>query len=329
MRGRWLLGGLVVLAVLGWRWAGVDSAGDAAGVLRAPAVVSPKAGASPQLAHASGSTAPVPAASDAAQHVAMVLQQGSLAGTEPDGDWGRWSGEVLLPSVSLRRRFDYLLTTLGEAQPAQLREWISAQVSAQHGAAGKTQVLAVWDRYLALLQTAPVEHVDTADDASLRRAMAELTAQRNAALGPAWAYAFFADDGAENEAFLARRSAGRAAPSSSNDAAPSRTAPEGADAMALLAPPVTPLSPDAGRRRDAERVATFGAEAAARLRSEEADWATWQAQLSLARARREAIAADPQLSALQRVQAQEAELTRAFSGGELLRARALLGAYPP
>ncbi len=112
---------------------------------------------------ATTSSSSAAAADDAVVHVARLLQHGSLGGTEADGDWGHWIGET--------------------PQPAQLRAWVAAQVTALHGAAGAAQVLAVWDHYLALLQTSAGGRVDAADRSSLRRAMAERAAERNVALG--------------------------------------------------------------------------------------------------------------------------------------------------
>lgn len=287
----------------------------------------PSTGSVPAAGVAWPASAGFTATDDALLRVEALWQQGSLRGTEADGDWGRWTGAALQPDRSLRRRFDYLLTGLGEVDPAQLRAWIAAQVDAAHGPGGTAQVLAIWDRYLALLQTAPSGRVDVSDDASLRRAMAEDVARRSAALGPAWAHAFFADDAADAEAFVERRSARRRAESSGASAVP---APDVAvDAMRLIVAPATPLSPELSQRRDAERLATFGADGTARLQAEEAEWAAWEARLADARERRAAIAVDAQLSTPQRTEAIAADLTRHFSGNELVRARGLLGAGAP
>jgi lipase chaperone LimK len=326
---RWWLAGIGLLALVAWRLAATPPSAEAPAIARVPGAVLPVVavdrGRIDPAALASSSSAA--AVDDAVAHVARLLQHGSLGGTEADGDWGRWSGDTLQPALSLRRRFDYLLTGLGEAQPAQLRAWVAAQVTALHGAAGAAQVLAVWDHYLALLQTAAGGRIDAADGGILRRALAELAAQRNAALGPAWAHAFFADETAETHAFLARREAHHAAASNSTDAA-AFSVPGAADAMGLLTPPNPSLAPEAARRREADRVAVFGTEASARLRAEEAEWSAWELRLSAARERRQAIAADPQLSAPQRAQLQEADIARSFSGSELLRARGLLAADP-
>ena len=247
--------------------------------------------------------------------VAALLQHGSLRGTALDGDWGAWAGAALQPSRSLRQRFDYLLTGLGEVQPAQLRAWIAAEVSAQHGDAGAAQVLAVWDAYLRLLQTKADDRPDLSNDDDFKRAMANETTRRNTLLGPAWAHAFFADDDRESLAFLARRA-------TRGDA--QARGPE-ADAMALIEPPSAPLSAAQLAERDAQRITTFGSDAAERLREQDAAWAAWQRRLDDAREALRAIGAASFSTRVQRDQALGAELARRFTGNELIRARAMLG----
>lgn len=259
--------------------------------------------------------------------VAALLQRGSLRGTALDGDWGSWAGANLQPGRALRRRFDYLLTGLGEVNAEQLRPWIAAEVSAQHGDAGAAQVLAVWDAYLRLLQTGAVERLDLSSDEGWRRAMATETTRRNAALGPAWAHAFFADDDREALAALARRSA------RGDDHASDSAAEVEPRAMALIEPPPAALSPSAAAARDAARVSAFGPDAAARLREQDAAWAAWQQRLADAREALQVIAASSFATATQRDHALDAQLARRFSGRELVRARAMIasdgGASPP
>lgn len=254
---------------------------------------------------------------DAARaRVAKVLEHGSLRGSELDGDWGQWVGGQLQPSLSLRRRFDYLLTALGEVQPADLAHWIDQEVSAERGAPAARQVLAVWGRYIRLQQTSFTSQLNPNDAATWQAALAERTAARQQILGVDWAKAFYADEGrtfaAFSEKLVAQRASGAATP-----------ADEQTLAMALLTP-----AAEHNEQRHAQRVAQFGAEAAVRLQQEDASWADWEKRLQAARQRMQAIAAAPELSALQRRQAQDAALAQAFSGNELVRARALLGAAP-
>lgn len=245
-------------------------------------------------------------AADAARdHVQTVLERGSLRESELDGDWGRWVDGQLQPSRTLRQRFDYLLTSLGEAEPAQLRHWIEQEVTAQKSAAAARQVLAVWDRYIALQQHRFRHAPNLADPSSWAAALAERSQVRQQLLGRDWAQAFYADEEAAFAQHIAQRKAGV------------RVEPEHAEL--LLANANT--SPD---QLHAQRVQQLGADAAERLRAEDQAWADWEGRLSAAQQALNTLAAAPNLSAPQRLQAQEDHLAQHFSGQELQRARALL-----
>lgn len=246
--------------------------------------------------------------------VQQVLEQGSLRGTEPDGDWGRWVGGQLQPSRSLRQRFDYLLTLLGEASPGEMRHWIEQEVGAQLNAAAARQVLALWDRYLALQQQPFRQQADPADPASWQAALAERVNARQHHLGRDWAQAFYAN---EEQAF---------AQFTQEQAARRNGAAVADGASVLVAAPNA--SPQQAEQLHARRVQQLGADAAERLRAEDAAWADWERRLAAARAQVQSIAAAPELSAPQRQQAQSAYLTQTFSGSELMRARALLAVDP-
>ncbi len=251
-------------------------------------------------------------AAAARARVAKVLEHGSLRGSELDGDWGQWVDGQLQPSLSLRRRFGYMLTALGEVQAADLAHWIDQEVSAERNAPAARQVLAVWGRYIRLQQTSFTTQVNPVDAATWQAALAERTAARQQILGVDWAKAFYADEERTFVAFSEKPAAQRAS-----------GADEQTLAIALLRP-----AAEQNEQRHAQRVAQFGAEAAERLQQEDASWADWEQRLQAARERMQAIAAAPELSALQRRQAQDAALAEAFSGNELVRARSLLGAAP-
>jgi|GEM_PF-1771544 len=270
----------------------------------------------PDMAGAEASVA------EATARVARLLQHGSLRGTQMDGDWGRWVDGRLQPSRSLRLRFDYLLAGLGEVSVADLRPWIGQQVRASLGEAAVGQVLDIWDRYLTALRSATEVRRDPADAQAWQQASAQLGMLRRNALGPAWAHAFFADEDRADEAFIARRQLAGA------PAAPGDSSAAEALRETLLAPAASGLTTEQLTARDAQRVAAFGAEAAERLRAEDAARAAWAQQLASVRERLAAIAADPQLSTLQRQQAREAEIARQYSGTALIRARALLAEAP-
>jgi lipase chaperone LimK len=240
--------------------------------------------------------------------VQRVLDHGSLRGTDADGDWGTWRDGTLLPGVSLRRRFDWLLTALGEASPTEMRHWIELEVTQDKGPAAARQVLAVWDRYIALQQQPWRQKADPSDPATWQAALAERSAARQQHLGRDWAQAFYAD---EEQAFVAHAEERRSGRTAEPDAA-LLVARDGADADAL--------------QRQRER--QLGPDAAERLRAEDRAWADWERRLATARVRVQALGAAPELSELQRRQAQNAYLAETFSGHELVRARALLGVEP-
>lgn len=243
---------------------------------------------------------------DAARaHVQTVLERGSLRESELDGDWGRWVDGQLQPSRTLRQRFDYLLTSLGEADPAQLRHWIDQEVTAQKGAAAARQVLAVWDHYIALQQHRFRHAPDLADPSTWAAALAERTQVRQQLLGRDWAQAFYADEEAAFAQHIEQRKAGVRLED---------------DHAALL---VANANTNAAELHT-QRVQQLGTDAAERLRAEDQAWADWERRLAAAQQTLNTLAAAPHLSGPQRQQAQEDHLAQHFSGSELQRARALL-----
>lgn len=93
-----------------------------------------------------------PAAAQGGRSVEQVRLSGSLRGSDLDGDW---VVAKLQTDPALSRRFDHLLTALGEVDTAEIRRWIGAEVTRQHGAATAAQVLLAWDEHLARLQNKP------------------------------------------------------------------------------------------------------------------------------------------------------------------------------
>jgi len=249
--------------------------------------------------------------------VLKVWESGSLRDSDLDGDWGTWvvdasGNRQLQPSLSLRRRFDYLLTALGEVTPADLRQWIEQEVGIELGSGAARQVVAVWDRYVALQQMVFKTQLNPNDAATWQPSLAERAAVRRQILGEDWAKAFYADEERSfavfTEQLVAQRSAGGAAPGDAQ--------------LALLTP--SPSAADA-EQLQAQRVLQFGTEGAERLRIEEAQWADWERRLAAARSRFREIAAAAELSDVQREAARSAHVAANFSASEAVRARALLG----
>jgi hypothetical protein len=83
-----------------------------------------------------------------------VRARGSLRGTDLDGAWAapgtRRDAEALL-----LRRFDHLLTALGETSLPELRRFIEREVTRERGATAAQETLAAWDAHLAVLRGEP------------------------------------------------------------------------------------------------------------------------------------------------------------------------------
>lgn len=234
-----------------------------------------------------------------------LFTDGSLRGAALDGGWGIWNGQQLTPSRDLRRRFDQLLTTLGEASADELRPLVGWLAERDLGPSGALAVLAVWDRYLQLQQHAYREAMDLRNPARWPQVLHERQQARRDRLGPGWAEAFY---GEEERAFSERL---QATPAPATPPTPDWLGP---------APAGIP-APDWQR----QRVAALGAEAAERLQAEEQRQAEWAARLDTARAALDGIARAPELSAAQRQAAAAQWVNQHFEGNERLRASVLLG----
>jgi lipase chaperone LimK len=245
-----------------------------------------------------------------------IFEQGSLRGAALDGDWGTYDASGrLLPSLALRRRFDQLLTTLGEVRVDELSGWLRARLEQELSPAHARAVLELWQRYLRLadwpFQTA-LHGSPQADADALRAALAERQQVRRQLLGAEWAAAWFADDEAALAAAIAR--IGQPQPAVAAPAAD-------AAAHAWLAPPPGVAADELQR----QRTARYGAEAAARLAAEDAEQARWQQRLAAVREQWDALQRAAELSPAQRMQAIERTLAQQFDAREALRVRALLG----
>ncbi|MGY4827018.1 alpha/beta fold hydrolase [Sphaerotilaceae bacterium SBD11-9] len=88
----------------------------------------------------------------APRSIEQVRTGGSLRGSELDGDWGAWRHGRLRAGAGLFRRFDHLLSALGETDLRELQEWIAREVIRERDAAAAGQVLLEWQSHLARLQ---------------------------------------------------------------------------------------------------------------------------------------------------------------------------------
>lgn len=234
-----------------------------------------------------------------------LFSVGSLRGAELDGGWGVWDGQRLAPNRELRRRFDQLLTTVGEISAEELSALLAWLAERDLGAQGAQQVMLVWDRYLKLQFHVYKETIDLAQPHRWGQVLQEHQLARRHTLGHAWADAFFRD---EEDAFRQRL---EQAPDANASAEPQWTAE----------PPLG-ISAETWHQ---QRSAALGPEAANRLQLEERAQAEWNQRLNAARMAVERLSSAPELSAVQRQEAIQTWLDTQFHGTDRLRASALLG----
>ena len=72
----------------------------------------------------------------------------SLADTEIDGSVDLDANGQLIPSLSLRRLFDQVLSSVGELSITQIRQLLATRLDQLTTPEGKTQALAAFERYL-------------------------------------------------------------------------------------------------------------------------------------------------------------------------------------
>jgi lipase chaperone LimK len=221
----------------------------------------------------------------------LSLANTSLAGTQPDGDWGVDAQGQLKASRALRQRFDYYLSLIGEMPLADIHAVVlqAAKQSIQEPALG--QVMALWNQYVQLQQHAWKHAVDLRQSTSWSAALAERQTVRRQMLGADVAQAFYAHEERELQDMLARLNSGQ------NAALPSTE------------PAQSVLHPQASQRE-------------ADLH---AQWQQWDQRIATVRQQVQSFRQAPELSELQRQQSVEQVLANQFQGTELTRARALLG----
>lgn len=317
----WTGTALLLCGGLWWSWSAQAPVAQAAAPLR------------PALPQATGLAETTPAPLDAAaalrpdparaqRSVAQVRQalfeRGSLRGVQPDGGFRLDAQGRLRPDRAVRRRFDQLLSTLGEATIEELGALLQQQARTELGSDdGAAQVMTVWERYLQLQrQLAPAGDTGSAPTAdSLALALQERTRQRRLVLGNDWAEAFYGDEEAALQARLST---------------PPSQAPTGEQAGTAL--PAAARAPQPGEDLTAlqrQREATLGPEAAARLQALDQAQAAWAENIQATRRALTRLQGAAELSALQRQQAIDQLIESRFAPEDRLRARAVLGLITP
>ncbi|MFG6467712.1 hypothetical protein [Roseateles sp. BYS87W] len=212
-------------ALLASAWL-LDATRSTAGAQEAPVGVAASAPAA-DTPPAPPAEAPAASAASAASPAAPRLAA-SLAGSELDGDWALAPTTGLpRPSVQLRRRFDHLLTQLGERTLEEIRAQLQALVAGSAlSAAAQAAVLDRFDVYVGLGRHPWRVQVDPRAPHTWAAALAERQLLRRQRLGAAWAEAFYAEEDAELQAALE----GRAPP----DPTPPPVLPDAAQREAAL-----------------------------------------------------------------------------------------------
>lgn len=284
--------------------------------------------------HAGSTTtgAAPPASNDARANSELPA---SLAGTEFDGSIELDASGQLRMTPSLRRLFDYALSSIGERSIEEIRALLSAQLDSITSADGKRQAMAAFERYVRYLQSLDQAAARLAAMPLQQRLDATMELRRQQ-LGTDMADAFFADEEAYQRFTLQRRAlADNTALSADERAARERELladlPESVrepyvaqlrtDADLADSAAIDTLSSDADERHRL-RSERFGEEAAARMELLDRERAAWDARVAAYRAERTRVQS---LDATARQAALDAWLQRNFDEAEQRRIRSLEG----
>ena len=285
---RWVaavVGGALVLAA--WLWSGIDDPDSSRAQALAPPAAQPQAPAHPAFASLSAAapSASAPRSPEDFEH--WLEEKSSLRGVSLDGAWDIDSEGRLKPTMALRRRFDQLLSLVGEATLDEITAYVNHDVTALAGPAAAQQVLDVWRHYVELQKHAFNLQVDMRDRSTWAPAQAERQQVRRRVLGDSVAHAFYAEEDAMLQAVLA-------------------------------SPPAATVSFQSIDK------STLPPDAAERLRQEEIAWADWERRLAEARREQTALQARAEMSQVQRDEALNRYIGQRFKVDEVVRVRALL-----
>lgn len=312
----WTGAALLLCGGLWGSWAARAPAAPEAVQLHTGAAAAPSPGALPHAAFdpvAALQADPTRARRSVAQVQRALFERGSLRGVQPDGGFRLDAQGRLVPDRAVRRRFDQLLTTLGEATIEELGALLQQQARAELGREdGVAQVMAVWERYLQLQRQLAPGSASPPSAEGLSLALQERARQRRLVLGNDWAEAFYGDEEAALQARFNRD--GRPTDTVPGDGLPAvARAPQAGDDLAAL---------------QRQREATLGPEAAARLQALDQAQAAWTQKVAEVRRQITRLRGAAELSALQRQQAIEQLIESRFAPEEQRRARAVLGLNP-
>lgn len=256
----------------------------------------------------------------------------SLRGTELDGAIG-WDpdGSVRLDRA-LRRRFDHLLSAIGERSLPQIRAGLAQDLAPIAAPASARAVLEVFDRYTDYL--AAVTHLQVRADESRVAALHRLRLER---LGQAITRAFFEDEerddawALERQALLQRTDLSEAQRKEALEALDAKMPADRRDLAAELSQLQGVMAQTAAleasgataEEKRAAREALVGAAAAQRLETLDRERERWAARVDAYRQRKLALEAKGPLDEAARSELQQL-LLRDFDENERRRVQVLV-----
>lgn len=304
----------VILAAGLWSWHSVTpstSASTDARRSRAPVAAAPSTPAP------TGRRAAAPAAADPEQ----VLREGSLRGTQVDGDITIGFAGRVRPDRAMRRLFDYYLSLLGETDLGGIRQLLGDDLRQRQLAGDQVAVvMRVFERYVRYQQArTALAAPGPADLASRIAADGQL---RDRWLGPELTQAFYPEAAAEDARLLRLLAHPHDRAAADPDAPPQDPTSAAADTIQAQTELLDAENADPARRH-AERAASWGEPAASRLDALDLQRAQWQQRLSRFAAAATPLQHDPTLTTEQRAAALQALIDRQFQGAERRQARAM------
>lgn len=261
----------------------------------------------------------------------------SLQGTAVDGAIALDAAGKPVPDRAMRRLFDYFLTRLGERDLAAIRDDVRRHLQPRLGAAALAQVLAWFDRYVALERESAALGVG----GDLRVDLQRRHALRRRHLGDAVALAWYGDDERALAVAIERRSLLRDPALSAQQRAQRLAALDQASGAATDASrtesrlvelvreqsAVFDAQATSPAQRMAEREALFGIAAARRLATLDTRRAQWDGRVSAYRDQRRRLLADTSLTAAERQRRLDG-LLAGFNDNERRRVEALVRHEP-
>lgn len=286
---------------------------------------------------ATGATATTPAPMSSPTTLAPV---NSWEGTDVAGDVHLDGAGNIIPDSSLRELFDYIRSSVGQIDTAQMRMYL-LDIGRQRKLidAQLTQLGGLFTRYLDYIQAVSSIKTESADIGSLRKTYEARYWMRREILGFVMAEGFFSSSEAEDRYVLdrmeimadkgltAEQRAQRLAALSATEPAERRAALQPSQDLLELRSRTEQMR-QAGasvEQIQSMRVGLVGAEAAERLKALDQEQADWARRMQALEAARQNILADPNIAPDDKQRRIDDVITRDFSGPEALRASALLG----